>query len=241
MKRRSGGGLAAAETERFVRTPFTIYENEPNWVPPLYFERKRFFDPSHNPYFGNARVAYFIARKGGRDVGTIAPCIDGAYQDEADTAFFGFFEFVDDVEVAEALLAAAREWSIERGMERLIGPFNFNTNHEFGLVVDGFEDPPMVANPCAWCPGTTNRSVCARRWTGTPIAAIRRCPMQKMIRSRSACSRGIRDRDPLSRLFSLGRGRREGPRDLSRRVGAELAHVRVSDREFDFIAEGSSS
>ena len=57
------------ETERFVRTWFTIYEDEPNWVPPLYFERKRWFAPAHNPYFENARPAYFVATRDGRDVG----------------------------------------------------------------------------------------------------------------------------------------------------------------------------
>ena len=70
------------ETERFVRTWFTIYENDPHWVPPLYFERKQFFDPAKNPYFANARVAYFLATRDGRDVGTIAACIDEIYQEE---------------------------------------------------------------------------------------------------------------------------------------------------------------
>ena len=86
------------ETERFVRTWFSIYENEPNWVPPLYFERKQWFDPARNPYFENARPAYFLARKDGRDVGTIGVSIDATYQEhEKKTAFFGFFEFVDVV------------------------------------------------------------------------------------------------------------------------------------------------
>ena len=68
------------ETERFVRTWFTIYEHDPHWVPPLYSERKQFFDPAKNPYFNHARVAYFLACKDGRDVGTIAACIDTVYQ-----------------------------------------------------------------------------------------------------------------------------------------------------------------
>ena len=57
------------ETERFVRTWASIYRDDPCWVPPLYFERKQFFDPDRNPYFENAQVAYFIATRGGRDVG----------------------------------------------------------------------------------------------------------------------------------------------------------------------------
>ena len=60
------------ETERFVKIWFDIYRDEPHWVPPLYFERKRFFDPARNPYFETADVAYFVARRSGRDLGTIA-------------------------------------------------------------------------------------------------------------------------------------------------------------------------
>ena len=99
------------ETVRFVKTWFTIYENDAYWVPPLYYERKRFFDPRKNPYFKFARVQYFVARRDGRDVGTIAATIDQVYQqEEPGTGFFGFFEFIDDEAVASALLDAARAW-----------------------------------------------------------------------------------------------------------------------------------
>ena len=133
--------------KRFVQTWFSIYENDPHWVPPLFAERKRFFDPAKNPYFKHARVAYFIATRDGCDVGTIAATIDMAYQRvEPGTAFFGFFEFVNDVEVAGALLGAARRWLGEQGMDRLLGPFNFNTNHEFGLLVDGFDSDQLICS-----------------------------------------------------------------------------------------------
>ncbi len=60
------------ETGRFVKTWFGIYEQDACWVPPLYAERRQFFDPGRNPYFAHARVSYFIATRDGRDVGTIA-------------------------------------------------------------------------------------------------------------------------------------------------------------------------
>jgi hypothetical protein len=63
---------------------------------------------------------------------------------EKDVGFFGFFEFVDDVEVARALLRAATSWLTEHGMKRAMGPFNFNTNHECGLLIDGFDSDPLV-------------------------------------------------------------------------------------------------
>ena len=136
------------DTLRFMRPWFEIYAGDPHWVPPFILERKRFFDPRRNPYFEVADVQCFVARRDGRDIGTIAAVIDHAHQQhEPGTGFFGFFEFIDDLEVAAALLGAAREWHADRGMKRLLGPFNFNTNHDFGLLVDGFDSDPSVANP----------------------------------------------------------------------------------------------
>lgn len=136
------------DTARFVKTWYGIYENEPHWVAPLMIERKRFFDPAQNPYFNVADVQCFVACRDGRDVGTISAVVDHLYQDhEPGTAFYGFFEFIEDPSVAEALWAAAGDWLRARGMKRAIGPFNFNTNHEFGLLVDGFDSDPYVLNP----------------------------------------------------------------------------------------------
>lgn len=136
------------DTLRFMKPWSAIYANDPHWVPPLLIERKRFFDPRRNPYFEVADVQCFIARREGRDVGTIATVVDHAHQrHERGTGFFGFFEFPDDLDVAAALLGAAREWQADRGMKKLVGPFNFNTNHDFGLLVDGFDSDPSIANP----------------------------------------------------------------------------------------------
>jgi GNAT superfamily N-acetyltransferase len=136
------------DTLRFMKPWFEIYADDPHWVPPFILERKRFFDPRRNPYFDVAEVQCFVARRDGRDVGTIAAVVDQAAQEhEPGTGFFGFFEFPDELEVAAALLGAAREWHADRGMKRLVGPFNFNTNHDFGLLVDGFDSDPSIANP----------------------------------------------------------------------------------------------
>lgn len=136
------------DTVRFVRAWWPIYRDDPHWVPPLVFERKRFFDPAVNPYFKVADVACFIATRGGEAVGTIAATVDRNYQREDPGAgFFGFFEFGDDEAVSGALFEAASEWLRAQGMSRALGPFNFNSNHEFALLVDGFDSDPFVANP----------------------------------------------------------------------------------------------
>ena len=121
------------DTVRFVKTWFPIYENDPHWVPPLFYERKRFFDPGKNPYFKVAEVQCFIASLDGRDVGTISAVIDEVYQaEEAGTGFFGFFEFIDDLAVAAALLDAARRW-IAVAVDREISSLDFDDGDlEFG-------------------------------------------------------------------------------------------------------------
>ena len=115
----------------FVRSWRRIYRDDPHWVPPLLFERKRFFDPAVNPYFEVADVQYFLATRAGEALGTIGAAVDHNYQREDSGA--GFFEFIDDKAVSRALFESATAWLQERGMNRALGPFNFNTNHESGL------------------------------------------------------------------------------------------------------------
>ena len=133
---------------RFVKSWWPIYEDCAEWVPPLIFERKQFFNPKKNPYFEVADVQCFMAYRDGRPVGTIAATVDHAYQEHhPGEGFFGFFEFMNDPEVAQALRDAAAAWLTEKGMHKMLGPFNFNTNHEFGLLIDGFDTPPAILNP----------------------------------------------------------------------------------------------
>jgi hypothetical protein len=133
------------DANAFLRFPWKVYANDEHWVPPLVFERKEFFSRKHNPYFAHVTLQCFMAYRNGEPVGTISAQVDHGYQDvEKGVGFFGFFEFVDDVEVAGALLRAALIWLTERGMKRAMGPFNFNTNHECGLLVDGFDSDPLV-------------------------------------------------------------------------------------------------
>ncbi|MEQ1502035.1 MAG: hypothetical protein ABMB14_07375 [Myxococcota bacterium] len=136
------------EAVRFVKSWWPIYVGDPHWVPPLISERKRFFDPTVNPYFKYATIRCFMAFRDGTPVGTIAATVDHKQQEhEAGVGLFGFFEFHDDPEVAGALLDAAKAFLAGEGMKVARGPFNFNSNHEFGLLVDGFDTDPCIANP----------------------------------------------------------------------------------------------
>jgi GNAT superfamily N-acetyltransferase len=134
------------ELREFILLPFRLYEGVEQWVPPLISERKRHLDRKRNPFFDHAEAEYFLARRGGRVVGRISAQIDRRYNEvhRNDWGMFGFFECEDDPEVAEALLAAAGGWLRERGRDHVIGPLDFSTNHECGLLVDGYELRPQI-------------------------------------------------------------------------------------------------
>jgi len=136
----------------FVDFQFYIYKNDSYWVPPIKFERMQFFNPNKNPFYKNADIALFIAKKDGKSVGTIAAIINynhnKLYNDNV--GFFGCFEVIDNYEVAKLLFDKVKDWLKEKNMDTMRGPVNFSTNEECGLLIDGFDSPPvcmMTYNP----------------------------------------------------------------------------------------------
>lgn len=140
------------ELRRFVRVPFRLHRDHPQWVPPLILDRMQFLDRKKNPYFEHAEVEYFIAERDGEPVGRVTAQVDRRWDEfqGGSDGMFGFFESVDDPEVARALLDAAEEWLREQGRKRILGPMDFGTNDELGLLIDGFELRPMILQP--WHP-----------------------------------------------------------------------------------------
>jgi len=115
-------------------------------VPPLISERKRHLDRRRNPFFQHADAEYWLARRDGRVVGRITAQVDQRFNEfqDNDWGMFGFFECEDDPEVATALLDVARQWLRERGRDHMIGPLDFSTNDECGVLVEGFELRPQI-------------------------------------------------------------------------------------------------
>jgi hypothetical protein len=130
---------------QFIVMPNRIYRDDPAWVPPLVLERKQFLS-SHNPYFEHARHQAWIAFRNGRPVGRICAQIDELHIDRYRdaTGFYGMLEAEDDQAVFAALFQTAETWLRQHGMRRVRGPFNLSINHECGMLVDGFQTPPMV-------------------------------------------------------------------------------------------------
>jgi GNAT superfamily N-acetyltransferase len=106
-------------------------------------------DRRGNPIFEHAEAEYFLAERGGAVVGRIAAIANRAHNEAHHdrVGFFGFFESVDDQAVADALLETAAGWLGSRGFDTMRGPASFSTNDESGLLVDGFDTPPVLLMP----------------------------------------------------------------------------------------------
>jgi GNAT superfamily N-acetyltransferase len=131
---------------RFIKLPWRLYRNEPLWVPPLISERRRHLDRDRNPFFEHAEAEYFLAWRDGEPVGRVTAHVDERLNDfqNNDWGLFGFFECEADHYAARALLEAAEGWLRERGRDRMVGPMDFTTNHECGLLVEGHDRPPQI-------------------------------------------------------------------------------------------------
>ena len=134
------------ELKRFVKVPFRLHRDHPQWVPPLILDRMQFLNREKNPWFEHGEAEYLIAERDGEPVGRITAQVDRGW-DEAQggsDAMFGFFETIDDAEVCGALLDAATEWAAARGRNRILGPMDFTTNDEVGILIEGYERRPYI-------------------------------------------------------------------------------------------------
>ncbi len=130
----------------FVMFPWRVYKGDPNWVPPLISERMEYLDPAKGPFYKHADVALFLARRRLEVVGTVAAFMPRQPPDSsaAPEGGFGFFEVIDDDEVASRLLDAACEWLRTRGASLMRGPMCFSENEYGGVLIEGAGCPPAM-------------------------------------------------------------------------------------------------
>ena len=136
----------------FFNFPWELYRGDPNWVPPLRLNQLELLNYRRHPFYLQAEIQTFYAKRGGTVVGRIAAIVDHAHNNFYDErrGKFGFFDSIDDEAVATALIDAARDWLRNRGQTGMRGPENPSQNYEWGLLIDGFEQPPtfmMTYNP----------------------------------------------------------------------------------------------
>ncbi len=130
----------------FLRAGSVVFEGDPHWVRPLDFDITQRLHPKKNPFFQRAEAVYLTAWRDGRLVGRCSASIDQEYLRLYDnrTGFFGFFDTIDDDAVGRALLDHAAQWLRAKGMTRMSGPFSLYPNEEVGVLVEGFDTPPVL-------------------------------------------------------------------------------------------------
>ena len=134
-----------ADLAEFIRLPAAVFKDDPQWISPLFLERKIHLSPKHNPYFQHAKSQSWLAWRGDVAVGRISAQVDQMHlaQHHDATGFFGMLDAEDNQETFAALMTTAEQWLAEQGMCRVRGPFNLSINEETGLLIDGFADPPV--------------------------------------------------------------------------------------------------
>jgi len=137
-----------ADLRRFVELPYRLYRHDPVWVPPLRSEQWAQFDARRNPMLDHCEVALFLLWDGDQVAGRVAAFTDRLALEHwgQPVGLFGSYECVDDSDGARLLLDAARDWLRARGMKAMRGPWSF-ASQEWGLVVEGFEPPPVILAP----------------------------------------------------------------------------------------------
>lgn len=138
-----------ADRKAFLRMPAPLYRDDPNYVAPLEFELAARIDAARNPGLKISPHCLWLAWRDGRPVGRISAISNRAhlerYKDGA--GHFGFLEAEDDPAIIDGLIAAATAWLGKQGASKIAGPFNFSTNEECGLLIDGFDTPPYIMMP----------------------------------------------------------------------------------------------
>jgi hypothetical protein len=130
----------------FIDLPWDIYRGDPYWVPPLKIAVKDLLNTKKNPFFKHATMRVVNAYRNGKCVGRVVGIIDDNHNKfhQENTAFFGFFESIKDQDVVDALMNDVSQWAKSQGKTLLRGPISPSTNHECGLLVEGFNDSPTV-------------------------------------------------------------------------------------------------
>lgn len=135
------------ELKQFIRFANNLYAGCPYWVPPLEFDELATLRKDKNPAFEHCEAEYWLAYKDGKIVGRVAGIINHlANQKWGNKVRFGWIDFTEDIAVADALLKTVEEWGKSKGMETIQGPLGFNDMDREGMLVEGFDKEPTIAN-----------------------------------------------------------------------------------------------
>lgn len=136
--------------KKFLKFAFQIYKNDPNWVPPLYMDKLKILNKNKNPFFNESNdMELFMAFRNNKPVGRIAAIKNDTHNKvhNENIGFFGFFECINDQEVANKLFDTVKEWLKKHNLSAMRGPTNPTSNDEYGALLEGFDDTPRLLMP----------------------------------------------------------------------------------------------
>jgi len=135
-----------SDTKKFIDFCHKLYGNDPLYVPELYLAQKEMFDKKKYPFYEYGEVKNFLAYQGDKIVGRMSAIANPRYNEyhNSNVGFFGFFDCIDSIEVSRALFTEGMNYCKAKGFDQMIGPCNFSTNETAGLLVDGFDESPMI-------------------------------------------------------------------------------------------------
>lgn len=135
-----------SERKKFLKMAFSIYKNNPNWVPPLYMDKMKLLNKDKNPFWKKNDIQLFIVYKNGSAVGRIAAIVNNIHNEihGDNVGFFGFFECINDQAVADKLFDTVKNYLKTYGFSTMRGPTNPSSNDEYGALIEGFDDPPRL-------------------------------------------------------------------------------------------------
>lgn len=138
-----------SDIKRFLKFAWEIYKDYPFWVPPLLFDKLKILDKKKNPFYKHADSQLFIAERNGKIVGRIAAIRNDLHNQVHNdkVGFFGFFECINDQNVANKLFDAAKKWLQNQGCDTMRGPANPSSNDEYAMLIEGFDDEPRILMP----------------------------------------------------------------------------------------------
>lgn len=134
------------QLKAFIDFPHELYKDDVNYVPELFIAQRDLLTPGKHPFHEHSSLQLFLAYENGKVAGRIAAIQNNNHNkfNNTNDGFFGFYDVVNNKEVTTALLTAAEKWLKEKGAATIIGPVNFSTNETCGMLVEGYDQPPVA-------------------------------------------------------------------------------------------------
>jgi len=134
------------QRKKFIDFPHDLYADDPNYVPELFMAQEDLLNTAKHPFHEHSQVQLYLAYDGDKIVGRIAAILNGNHNtfNKTTDGFFGFFDAINDNEVTSMLFAEVEKWLRAKGATTIIGPVNFSTNETCGVLIEGFNSPPVA-------------------------------------------------------------------------------------------------